>query len=462
LALIHYTFGYASTWLALSAPLHDLVPQRADTIMGGFVTLLTCCQAHQCYRRIAHAQAHISDWFFVIATLLSFGVLFQLGSPVSPSPDIGVVVFTLFTMWLLVRPMPRPPTRWDLLPLGLAIAAFSCKASALPLVAILVLFCLIRQRHHPKLLSLSLGLTALLCSPMVGFGLLTTGCPLYPSSVFCLPQLPWALTAARAEQVAKTLQDCARWICPPEPPTHYTLLDWLLPWIQQSQSAVFLILWAVGAAVWIYRCPIYARRRDHWLELALTIGGCALVFYGSPSLRFGLLYLFPIPVLLTASLCQQRSPWRWLTLWLVGGTVNFWLQPSVTLWGLWGVMIGLSGVIAVRSRWFTPSRFITILLFLSLSITAKTSFTGFAYQLHPLMPPPINHRTAAPFITLTSNDVQYRYPDPNYLVQDGAGLESTEDRCWAEPIPCTPELSHPSIQLRDPEQGLGGGFVRGD
>ncbi|MCW6036945.1 hypothetical protein K4A83_11815 [Spirulina subsalsa FACHB-351] len=87
-----------------------------------------------------------------------------------------------------------------------------------------------------------------------------------------------------------------------------------------------------------------------------------------------------------------------------------------------------------------------------------TYFAGFNW----ILPPALTSVPPEQLIIRTVNDLEYTTMNPDYLSEREIGFWSTPDQCWATPLPCTPFLTHDDIKLRDPKQGIGGGFIRND
>ncbi|MGB0562148.1 MAG: LIC_10190 family membrane protein [Spirulinaceae cyanobacterium] len=459
LALIHYTFGYSSAWLALSAPLHTIAPDRADTVISGFAILMLVYQALPGLKRIHQAQGNLLDWFWLLSVLLCLGVFAVFGLPISPSPDVGVICFALFALSLLVQQVASTPNSGDRLPVAFAVAAYSCKATALPLLGVAGLWYIIRHRHDLRHLFYFISLTSLALSPLFLFGWRTSGCPIFPATIGCLHQLPWAYDPERVRWVAKIIRDCARWLCPPEPPEAYGLLDWLLPWLGQQKQAVFLFLvnWLVVGGTMLKR-PFFLNVR-YWPLWLLTASGSLLVLLRSPSIRFGVIYLLILPTLWIAQLAAQQSPWRFLGLWLVALTVNLWLGVSATLGILLTGLVLLSLLVWRYSSRLPPLGFVSLLVTLTTAITLRTSWATHPYQMAWLLPPAIAPTHDVAIVSRTVNDIVYFTPDPDYRWERVEGVLMLEDRCWNAPLPCTVQLTYDNIRLRVPAQGIRGGFV---
>ncbi len=477
LALFNFLLAYPSSWLALSAPFEALLPGRAGTAISGITVLMTVAKLGPTLVRLQHRQGAFLDWFWLLSSAFGLGLLCHFGLPISPSPDVGVVCLGLWLIFTWVRCIPEPLSRQDLVPLGLAIAAFGCKTSALPLLVGVVLWLLVRYRQRWRTVLAILAGTGIATSPLLLFGWQTSGCPIFPTPLFCLEQLPWSIGAAQAHSLSKIIQDGARWQFIADPPTQYTWLNWFVPWLFKQRRATFLLLCnSFIALIALGRAGQKARRlrlaaadrgaiaqailSPYWSLWVLVLLGTTLVLFGSPNIRFGIVYLSIVPALWGARLCAARSRWRWLNFWLVGLSINLWLQPSLTLAVLLVVLVVLSVFWQQFSKQIPAPMFIATLLVLTTGITIKISVTEFDYQLNWLWPAPIESINDVAIVKQQRNDIVYFAPDPDFRWQRWPDRLGREDRCWDALPPCTPEVTVPELQLRHPAQGVQGGFVR--
>ncbi|WP_204103346.1 MULTISPECIES: hypothetical protein [Spirulina sp. CCY15215] len=464
LSLIHYTLGYPSSWLALAASFNAwILTDRATTVTGGFAVFLALVQFAICSIRIIKQKQQLSDWFFVISTFLCLPVLIWFNLPVSPSPDVAVTILAMVITWailVLAGESPNPKqTPFDpyLIPIILATAAVTSKLSALPLLLTAAVFFSFSSSLQWKRI-IGGGIFAIvLLFPLFGYAITATGCPLFPSSLFCLDFLPWSLGTDTVQIISQILKDCARWTCPPTAPPNYQTWEWVINWLQQEKRAVFLISCSIlGFFV------LQKKERVPGQNYLIGLGaiGTIFVMYGSPYLRIGITYFFVIPALLIAIYCQQRSPWQITGIWVIVGTANLWLNFSPTFVLLLGLSTIFSIVIWRYYRTIKAQLFLGFLLLLVSLVPLKTALISSENQIHWLLPDRIRTLNPSYFVQRKINDITYLIPDPNYRWERSPGFFTSEDRCWNAELPCTSELIHQNIRLRNPEKGLAGGFVR--
>ncbi|MDB9311796.1 hypothetical protein PN462_01685 [Spirulina sp. CS-785/01] len=400
--------------------------------------------------------------FLIIAWLILGSICWTIGTGILHRLDRGQVWDknsdrAILAIWLGLIPLT----------LSLLTLSFFTPLSPLSLLATSLLLILLTRKPHlshdltPLLRHLSWRTgSGLLLILLLDAALLTTGCPLFPSSLFCLNTLPWAIGTETTQQMSHSIQNCARWSCPPPPPSNPQPGAWILPWLQQERRATFLLLCTLAALGGLLRLPRRYSLPGQLYLISLGLLGSSFVFYGSPSLRIGISYFYIIPTLLLTHYCHQQKHLRLFALWVIAGTVNLWLQPSTTL----ALMVFLTIGFTLALRYFISPRqvgvFLGALLLLVGLVPIKMYLTPPGFQPHWAWPPPIQPLNPFPFVTREINNITYYTPDPDYKWMRAHNFQVAEDRCWNAPLPCTPEVTHTDIRLRKPSQGIAGGFVR--
>ena len=423
-ALIHDRFGFASAWFALAAPFNPaMLGARAIALTNGFVLLLVLLQYWAILTRLVTEKARLSDWFGLSSLSLLLALFFSsslmIDLLISPSPDIPIILLAVVMAWFILLTEHRTDT---LNPAGLAFvilslgaASIALKLSGLPLLFIGVLFFGKQFWQRPRKLVQGTLLVGVLLTPNAVFGWLTSGCPLYPASVLCL-DLPWSLPQAAAVVARAQINGWQDWFG--TPPEGTLWLPWVLgQWLQTSiTNQLFFGLGllsaiAVGALLWqVQRLAQPSLEAVSWV-LLLGLAGSLFTVVLSPLLRFGLGYLILIPTLLAA----------WIgMLWLEPRRPQF-SQFAAPRWAR-SPLLGL-GAIA---------------LLMVLSLTARRPWLW--------LPPPMQ---AGNVVAAEMNDIRYFHP-----IDVGKGV------CWDAPNPCALGPIQENIQLRQPSQGVGGGFQK--
>lgn len=466
LALLFHPFGYPSSWLALAAPWEaGPLAARAAAVTGTFAFFLLGSQVLLSGGRIVQRCGQLADWFFLWNSAIALAVLAHLSLPISPSPDMGIVALSLLVPWALLLAAQQPdssaPT-WrnsDLVPVLLAAGALSMKPTALLLWGFA--FAIYARGNGRRWFGAGVA-SCLILLPSLAFGLIASGCPLYPVP-FCFPALPWSVSPETIEALGVSIRECSRWNCPPDGPANAPPWAWLVQWWWRQRQAAFLLL---STLLVLLRFAQPRAQLPRGWRILVALGGCGSLFvlYGSPTLRIGLGYFAIVPALAAASAWQQRSPLRWLALlWLVLAA-NLWLQPSLTLSVVVVAAIGVTVAIAgLPPRWQSAGVLVAALL-LANGATFRTSLAITDWRSPGLLPPPLEPTEPVVYTTRREGNFTYRLPDPDAPRNQRPEYNGVEDRCWAEPLPCTPYITllsrHEPIRLRDPARGLRGGFER--
>lgn len=480
LALTHLRFGFASSWFALGAPFStELLEGRTTALLGGLALSLTVFHFLLCASRCLTNRARLADWFLASASTLFIPVIVYWGACISPSPDVPVLSLTVVVAWtiIIILDAPRPEKRngfflgASIIPFILSVAATTMKLSALTLIIISTLFYLSQHRFNLRsLLSLSVvGL--ILIAPLLGYQIVTSGCPLFPMPLMCL-DLPWAVRAEEARRLTDVITMWARWDGPTPPDAN--AFNWLWRrWITggtTSKSILAMFFSSVVAAVGFIIIRIGRKRRiglwlavlgiaglaflmmtrannllivcilllalityrqqfvgKSWL-MAAGLLGAAMMLYGAPSIRFGFGY---IAVLWACFAVTQRDAVRRalhpVSLSLQKRNLSAVVIPALLVAA--GLGIGVCRVaLAIRA----PRR----------SPVAYTEGDGFPLTVPPRMSAAIVERKRI-------NDFDFYKP-----------VET--DQCWATPLPCVP-MTGPleDVTLREPARGIAGGFKHG-
>ncbi|MGD1904968.1 MAG: LIC_10190 family membrane protein [Leptolyngbyaceae cyanobacterium] len=421
-ALLLDNFGFTSAWFALTAPLSPAaIAPRVSAVTNGFVLLMMMLTGLMALRRCSFGRAWVTDWFMVASLGLTLPILFlttfMSAILVSPSPDIPVIFLTLMVAWSLLtvinhrsgapaQPMAQStPQLLDgsLVPLILATGALSIKLTALPLVPVTLLFYWTRKSDAQRLLVGS-AVTLLLLLPIIAMGAVTSGCPFYPVSTFCL-DLPWTLSTEQANEAAEVIQGWNRWFGTPPAGAHP--LFWRIgQWLQFAKLNSIMVLLLLVAVI-LLQITRKAARRFHvkgilWL-FGLGIVGMGFILLQAPMIRFGLGYFVAPTAVAIAVFISNPSP-----------VLSRWRPKLVQLLPV--VAWGTVGLIVFSQR----------------------SQLGERLILPPAMP---STRT----VVERSHDVTYLLP------------VNERKLCWTAPLPCSRGVDN--IQLRNPEKGIEAGFA---
>lgn len=441
IALLFENLGFTSSWFALAAPLNpESLESRVSAVTNGFVYWLALCQVWTGIRQISKGKAKLSDWFmsgfFSLILLVTLGVPGMRQLYVSPTSDLPVMMLVGVVAWVILRFDPflaqspfnfqfdsqhsAPPiqSRLMVIPLVLALGTVAIKLTALPLLGIAGLFLVLRrplsiQHFWSRFLSL-VGLTSLLLSPFLVSSIVTSGCPLYPSSLFCL-DLPWSPAQDVLQSVGDSTHGWISWYGQPPADAHpwlWALGKW---WETERANQIMGVSILVSIVIAPYPLRVARQRRSPallWL-VALATVGIGFIMLKAPFTRFALPYILLVPTLAIALLGQ------------------YWITPRLT-------KVGKSWAAWSRSKRGRSVVQASALGFLVLLLVRQAS--GGTLLLPPEMPKVAIEQQQV-------NDVTYNSP------------QNEGDLCWATPIPCAFEVPA-GVRLRNPAGGIGDGFVR--
>ena len=459
-ALLHHRFGYNSSWFSLGS----VFPPQTLGGMAGWVSLLHLAGL---WRRIRARRAETSDWFAAIAYSLVLPILLLDGGLlISPSPDTpAALVIVIMAWWGMIDPPNRSGR------LLLALLAFSVKLSLLPVLVIGLIGGIgpigrigtigrigrIRPAGLIRLIGSRLQLRTNRPIGPIGpiLPILTSykssGCPLYPSAMGCLPSLPWAMPPDEVNAIQQMTINYARdggrnlpnydfWTWFPR-----TFID---PYTGSLASAALLIvvsLVAIGLFLWEgQRQPRFWGRCG--LPLVLAVTGLLYIFLTAPSLRFSIGYLAILPALLLAYWRKAAYPLMGvlpLALVLLVPYVELAVRPL----RLGALLILVIGYGAILWRGGTGAYWIFHLVGISAILPSLITSQGAFIRPRPLQVPGKESLAVRPLPGGGSV----------YLTSYGP----LANQCWDAPLPCTPESPSTNLRLLQPDAGARGGFQRG-
>ncbi len=481
IALLEYRFGFASSWFALDGAFGiGPLAGHMDSLTGGYALFLASTHLVVCIARLGRGEGQLSDWFLVIAYLVTITWLLRFGVAVSPSPDVPVIVLVIEAAWALLltgeRAAPATSNRFlpgQAIPLMLSAGAFSMKLSAAPLLVVAVLF---YARHAFRGFQLLAGFAvgALAVFPTLLGGFFISGCPLFPSPVLCTDQR-WSVGAAAALHDQIGARDFLRWTG--AVPGYANSWNWLPHWLRAEPLATFSILSCVIAIIGLVLTARH-QKTEEWLWITLVgVAGIAYVLVFSPTFRFMLGFALVPTAYFGAWICRRLNthPFALIpaAVVAVGSTETITLTDyhsnlltlSARLFALIlpvGVLSAVGGYVlasrqeAWRSLSTLPTGWLRMPVLASIcGILIGTSSLGIVPNPRPLpkpnsiseylnagwMPPTL------PRVTL----VGHRVNDLNYVAP------ATGEQCWAA-IPCAYQPVPTGVRLLDPNRGLQGGI----
>jgi hypothetical protein len=420
-ALLHSRFGFSSSWFALAAPFNsEDIGYAAIAVTNGFIFSLTTFHFFVSAFSIFTKRVVLSDWLVISWSIFMFPVfiLWRFGREMmaSPSNDFPVIVLSGVIFWMTVIIISNDKWKEEnsflnskSLLVYLAGLTTAIKLSAIPILAVVLLFFTFERKISLKrklqrffFASTIIVLTLL---PTSLYGVIATGCPLFPSSIMCIP-LPW--TIQQSGQVAGWYKIRGTSFSKQFLPLR------ILDWLHDHPANPFLMLMILLSILGAWRLLSSRLRPNALFIWPILIGmmGILFIMIKSPFPRFMLAYSFLVPSLWIASLLHDSVP---------SFSLN---HPFLKLKGFSAKLFKkryLLGLVCITS---------ICILFLHRGVSL----------FPPALPKP-------QLISQTVNDIQYLSPVNDAL-------------CWGANLPCTTStLMEQDIQLRLPPVGLRGGFM---
>jgi hypothetical protein len=451
LALIHFRFGFSSSWFALAAPF-DFGPfqGRTSALLGGLAIFLSLSHFALVFSRIWQRRADRADWFLAAGYIFILLVCLSWSFEVSLSPDVPVWVMTLFVGWLmlvssrpgLASPLLDSSGDGPVVVLILALCTIALKPSAAPIVAIAGLFYWFNSPRSWNLRLVSGLVAGVIALPVVVANITSSGCPLYPNSTLCI-DVPWGVGKAGAQDVAAGIADWGRWRDATAPSA--TAGNWVVAWISQPDKLVLVTFCSLCVLGFIALRGWRAHKSVLYV-LGLALFGTGFLFVNAPNPRFGVGYFALYPALLLAAAgpsLERLVHSRWAD---AGGPKS---ANAVAY-----VLIAVSAILVVQGSLRDVK--------LRRELARANSSEAHSSLMDRLFLPPAvasspgdlvvvkNRRLSRigrlELVTDRSNGIEYRSP-------------ADRDQCWGAALPCVPVPPEGDVGLRSPANGFRSGFT---
>ena len=450
LALIHSRFGFISSWFTLPAVFnHGILEDRVASLPGAFCLTLMLGHSLLAFVRIIRQRARGEDFFLVAATLLAASIIFVVGLPNSPSPDLPVAALILFTAWAMLAITNKRATRHEsaqidpvlIIPFLLAVGAISIKLSAVPLLATTVGFFLLSSKAKFKMAAIAVCVGIIPIATVGAAGILTSGCAFYPAPYLCI-SVPWSLGTTAAAAESRLILEWARWSG--ITPEGATAFNWIGPWLRAEWLSSGLLLLSVLALFFLLLFRASEMVRQMRIIVFLGVLGISFMLYAAPNWRFGLGYLMLLPALTVMGkneFCAAKLM-----------TFSKWNEAKMmTCLGLFvAIIIAVHPHVVPRPSYQLLDEAIS---------RGQLSGAGHPH-FNLLLPPRVWN-----FAQDDSTGKAEKLFDNTIIQNQSADLTyqqpASEDTyaCGNAPLPCAPYQLQ-NIKLRDSRAGLRGGFIK--
>jgi hypothetical protein len=464
-ALLHFRLGLGSGWFALGAAFnHGFLRGHAAGLLGGLAVLLGTGHALVIGERLLLRRRREPADMFALAALVAVLVGLPSDLMISPSPDPAIALVTVEAAILVFRACGRVTAaqRQSLLTgaVVLASAAGSMKLTALPMIAMVLLLALLLRTPATRLLVL-VAVTVLLVGPMFASNVVTSGCPLLPSGPCA--GVDWAMSSVERERHHDEALDFVRGETrsADRGSVDWVWREWVtsgdVPW---SSIAILGVVGAVVVGGWLLL------RHRRWWSPPLLVSAVALVATAILARRLPNVLFVAAMLVGVVTVWKARSPGPRVValMGLAGSAILLVVAPLFRYALADAAMCLAAGLVVVLDRLGVPAHAdvpprpfrITprgrlavaagaVVLTLVTFVAVPGFGTGLAGEPEELVLPP-----EVPTASVTSErarDFRYR-----------AALVTKQ--CWLTELPCTDDFVPPDRRLRDPDEGIGAGFVR--
>ncbi len=286
IGLIDPTFSHAAGWFALFAPFDTGIFSERLGTAGGALTLGLCLYA---ICRSSH----------VLVGLGALGIFFILGLThnifASLSPDIMAQWIVLIAISLWILPCSQRLFREQLILILLA-SGISIRVTLLP-VLLLFGFChLLNQRGRFS----SLWILLLLIPPILST-LISSGCPLYPLSWFCVDG---GISSSGAKAMQAHIREIVIW-CDNPPLEGSGILGWFPSWFYCEYNRIPISFLLLGFLLLPYKKMQTYELQAVLISLVMVI----FFFFTAPASRYGAIW-FLLPFLIALQLRIKAPTFR--------------------------------------------------------------------------------------------------------------------------------------------------------
>jgi hypothetical protein len=452
LALIHFRFGFSSSWFALAAPFDFAALQgRTASLLGGFAALLCLSHLALAVSRIFQRRADGADWFLAGGYLFIILVCFAWAFEVSLSPDVPVWILTLLVGWLMLISGRPEASGSEKIGSGLnptvvllvAVCTLTLKPSAAPIVVVAGLFYWFNSSLKWGTRLLHAAIVSLIAVPIFVANIASSGCPVYPNPLLCM-DVPWGVGKAAAQVIAIDIEDWGRWRDTAGPSSMHAG-GWIVSWISQPDKLVLISFCGVCLLGFVATRGWRANKSFLYV-LGLALFGTAFLLVNAPNPRFGVGYFSLYPALLLGGVGPELAR-------MAGRRPSDSAQFRGRTF-LPYVLAGIAVLVAIEGgiREFRIERDIEA------SHLQMPADSAWSHRL--FLPPAVasssgdtvitkNRRLSRVWrlevVTARSNGIDYNSP-------------GDRDQCWGAALPCVPTPPEGGVRLRVPANGFRSGF----
>lgn len=311
---LHNRLAYNSAFFSLQAlfSMNFLVKQSLHTV-NGFIVLVMLCYAIKGLSIFEGQRIKGSDLLklCLVFYLCSYENRWQISSPGSDISALSMVLYISAKWCELCEEGSEDMTEYGILCL-LAVWASTLKLSAsmVVLLAVYPAFYLIRNRKW-KQIALFLASGIVILFPFLARNVIISGYLIYPYSAIDIFNVDWKMSSAMLRDDSREIAAWGRGLTTRE---HYDdpFVVWFPEWFRSLTilykvlfaGNLFCILYVIVHGIWCIR-----HKRD-WKQfnlLAVSAAGFIFWFVSAPLIRYGAVYLWILPALISGKYCAERK-----------------------------------------------------------------------------------------------------------------------------------------------------------
>ncbi|MCS7079268.1 MAG: hypothetical protein NZ585_04355 [Chloracidobacterium sp.] len=463
LAFVLLQLGHQSAWFALPPLFEDFLRIHSSLIVGGFSVFISFCQLLRSLSVLLEDPSELCLASYFLLTIPNIHVHIEV-----TAVEMALNVLIGMTVFCVMKYFDNPskdtpaateaasgcPFLWSALLLG--IGSLGLKLTGAPIFLLGVYLLVKSYRFHTAGHYLKLGfISVLLVMPRMIAGIITSGCPFYPSS-FLHISVPWYIGTDVSQELVQHIIDYGRWDTL-NLPAYRTDTNWILPWLRRYTGKSALYLTYIFTATLFIAVVVHQRKflRAYSALFAVTMFaflGVLYAFLTAPAPRFILFYFSGLVMVVHFALSKMGVKQSLLTI-IASSSFSDLTNGSTKLALTQFVLLVLLAVLDIGFR----SRYTNLLLILTYAskviifITYYICFSLF-YCHHPsLFIVPDTSSLVRRFEMVNINGIIFHQP-----------VNST---CGYGPLPCysgnlsfAPPLTE--IELIDKEKGFAGGLRR--
>ncbi|MCI9321324.1 MAG: hypothetical protein HFH05_14860 [Lachnospiraceae bacterium] len=314
---LHNRFAYNSAFFSLQAlfSLEFLVNQSLHT-MNGFIVFVMLCYAIGSLGIFKGERVKSSDLLklCLVYYLCFFENRWQISSPGSDISALSMVLYISAKWCELSEKGSKDITEYGVLCL-LAVWASALKLSAsiIVLLAVYPAVCFLRERRW-KQIALFLGGGVIILLPFLARNVIISGYLVYPFSAIDVFDVDWKMSAAMLRDDSMEITAWARGMTAREnydAPFSFWFPEWFRS-LSVGYKVLFICNMACICYVLIYGIICFRRKKDTEKMQLLAVSTAGLIFWfvSAPLIRYGAVYLWVLPALLSGEFCARQKGTR--------------------------------------------------------------------------------------------------------------------------------------------------------